>query len=78
MIILRWRKDMEEKEYTMNRTEQKEQLLSQTSFTVEDLLMLVQILRSNDPAYEGFYLRRFGGVPAWDLNLYVRKERIDG
>ena len=32
----------------MNRTEQKEQLLSQTSFTVEDLLMLVQILRSNE------------------------------
>ena len=29
------------------------------------------------PGYHGFYLRRFGGVPAWDLNLYVRKEKPD-
>lgn len=32
----------------MNLSEQKEKLLSQTSFSVEDLLMLVQILRSEE------------------------------
>ena len=44
----------------------------------EDLFALPLQIHKEHPAYEGFYLRRFGGVPAWDLNLYVRKERIDG
>lgn len=44
----------------------------------EDLFALALFLHEFHPEYKGYYLRRFGGVPAWDLNLYVRKEPIDG
>ncbi|MBE6632841.1 MAG: FkbM family methyltransferase [Ruminococcaceae bacterium] len=43
----------------------------------EDLYALPLHLKSEFPAYKGYYLRRFGGVPAWDLNLYVTKEERD-
>ncbi len=43
----------------------------------EDLFALPLQIHRDHPAYQGFYLRRFGGIPAWDLNLYVRKERLD-
>ena len=42
----------------------------------EDLYDLPLLLKEQFPAYEGYYLRRKRGVPAWDLNLYVRKEKI--
>ncbi len=44
----------------------------------EDLFALPLLIRREFPAYRGFYLRRFGGLPTWDLNLYVTKEIIDG
>ncbi|MBQ8433106.1 MAG: FkbM family methyltransferase [Clostridia bacterium] len=37
----------------------------------EDLFALPLLVKALFPAYQGFYLRRFAGVPAWDLNLYV-------
>jgi len=40
----------------------------------EDLYDLPLLLNRQFPAYKGYYLRRKRGVPAWDLNLYVRKE----
>lgn len=40
----------------------------------EDIFALPLLLHSQFPNYNAFYLRRFGGVPAWDLNLYVKKE----
>lgn len=40
----------------------------------EDLFALPLWIHRQFPDYRGFYLRRFGGVPAWDLNLYVRKK----
>jgi len=40
----------------------------------EDLFDLPLLLREQFPAYRGYYLRRCRGIPAWDLNLYVRKE----
>ncbi len=40
----------------------------------EDIFALPLLLREQFPAYTSFYLRRFGGVPAWDLNLYVKKD----
>lgn len=43
----------------------------------EDLYALPLWLKERFPAYKGYYLRRFGGVPAWDLNLYVTKEERD-
>ncbi len=43
----------------------------------EDLFALPLLIHRLFPGYHGFYLRRFGGVPAWDLNLYVRKEKPD-
>ena len=39
----------------------------------EDLFALPLLVKEQFPAYTGFYLRRFEGVPAWDLNLYVKK-----
>ena len=39
----------------------------------EDLFALPLLVKERFPAYTGFYLRRFEGVPAWDLNLYVKK-----
>jgi FkbM family methyltransferase len=43
----------------------------------EDLFALPLLVKEMFPNYKGFYLRRFAGVPAWDLNLYVRKEEIE-
>lgn len=43
----------------------------------EDLFSLPILLHDLFPAYKGFYLRRFCGIPAWDLNLYLTKEAID-
>ena len=43
----------------------------------EDLYEIPLRVRREFPFYGGFYLRRFGGVPAWDLNLYVTKEKRD-
>ena len=40
----------------------------------EDLYDLPLLLKEEFPTYDGYYLRRRRGVPAWDLNLYVRKE----
>lgn len=41
----------------------------------EDLFALPLLVKEQFPAYTGFYLRRFRGVPAWDLNLYVKKQK---
>ena len=38
--------------------------------------MISQDIRKIAPDYNGFYLRRMAGVPAWDINLYVTKEKI--
>ena len=43
----------------------------------EDLFELPLLIRKQFPDYNAFYLRRFGGVPAWDINLYVKKEPRD-
>jgi len=40
----------------------------------EDLFALPLLIHKLFPHYNRYYLRRFGGVPAWDLNLYVEKE----
>lgn len=42
----------------------------------EDLFDLPLLLNRLFPSYQGYYLRRKRGVPAWDLNLYVRKEKL--
>ena len=39
----------------------------------EDVFALPLMIKELFPSYGGFYLRRFRGVPAWDLNLYVKK-----
>lgn len=39
----------------------------------EDLFALPLFLHERFGAYTGFFLRRFAGLPAWDLNLYVRR-----
>lgn len=39
----------------------------------EDLFALPLLIKEHFPDYSSFYLRRFGGLPAWDLNLYVKK-----
>lgn len=41
-----------------------------------DLFDLPLLFHRLFPDYRGFYLRRFRGVPAWDVNLYLRKEEI--
>ena len=41
----------------------------------EDLFRLPLLIHTMFPCYKGFYLRRFGGIPAWDLNLYVKETR---
>lgn len=38
----------------------------------EDLFALPLLIRREFPGYRRFYLRRFAGVPAWDLNLYCK------
>ena len=40
----------------------------------EDLFSLPLMIKERFPAYEGFYLRRRAGYPAWDLTLYVTKK----
>ncbi len=42
----------------------------------EDLFSLPLLIRQLFPDYRGFYLRRFRGIPAWDLNLYVTRDEI--
>ena len=42
----------------------------------EDLFALPLHIRKIASHYNGFYLRRMAGVPAWDINLYVVKENI--
>ncbi len=37
----------------------------------EDLFALPLLLHELFGQYRGIYLRRFGGIPAWDLNLYL-------
>ena len=37
----------------------------------EDLFALPLHIKAIAPHYQGFYLRRLRGIPAWDLNLYV-------
>ncbi len=39
----------------------------------EDLFDLPLLIRNRFPVYEKYYIRRFPGIPAWDLNLYVKK-----
>ena len=36
----------------------------------EDMFALPLLIREMFPQYEGFYIRRLCGVPAWDLNLF--------
>ena len=38
----------------------------------EDLFALPLLIHRNFPQYRHFYLRRFAGIPAWDLNLYCK------
>ena len=38
----------------------------------EDLFALPLLIRSRFPQYKHLYLRRFPGIPAWDLNLYCK------
>ncbi|MBQ9761415.1 MAG: FkbM family methyltransferase [Clostridia bacterium] len=40
----------------------------------EDLFRLPLLLHEMFPDYQGIYLRRFGGIPAWDLNLYLTRQ----
>ena len=42
----------------------------------EDIFALPLHVKAIAPHYKGFYLRRLRGIPAWDLNLYVTKEKI--
>ena len=42
----------------------------------EDIFALPLYVKAIAPHYKGFYLRRLRGIPAWDLNLYVTKEKI--
>ena len=42
----------------------------------EDLFALPLHIKAIAPHYQGFYLRRMRGIPAWDINLYVTKEKI--
>jgi FkbM family methyltransferase len=39
----------------------------------EDLFALPLFIKEHYPQYNRFYLRRFAGVPAWDINLYCEK-----
>lgn len=38
----------------------------------EDIFSLPLLLHELFPNYKGYYLRRLRGIPAWDLNLYVK------
>ncbi len=39
----------------------------------EDLFALPLMIKEKFPQYNRFYLRRFGGIPAWDINLYCER-----
>lgn len=39
----------------------------------EDLFSLPLMIRERFPKYQKFFIRRFAGIPAWDLNLYVMR-----
>ena len=41
---------------------------------VDDLFALPLMIRKRFPFYKTFFLRRFGGIPAWDLNFYARED----
>ena len=43
----------------------------------EDLFALPLHIHKIAPHYKDFYLRRMAGVPAWDINLYVTKDKQD-
>ena len=43
----------------------------------EDMFALPLYVHKIASQYSGFYLRRFTGIPAWDLNLYLTKEKRD-
>ena len=38
----------------------------------EDIFALPLLIKQRFPNYKHFYLRRFAGIPAWDLNLYCK------
>ena len=42
----------------------------------EDLFALPLHIHKIAPHYNCFYLRRMRGIPAWDINLYVKREKI--
>lgn len=39
----------------------------------EDIFALPLLIHREFPTYTQFYMRRFSGVPAWDLNLYCKR-----
>ena len=57
-------------------TEHSPTLLVSLYHRSEDLFALPLHVQKIAPHYNGFYLRRMAGVPAWDINLYVTKEEI--
>jgi len=57
-------------------TEHAPTLLVSLYHRSEDLFALPLHIKAIAPHYQGFYLRRMRGIPAWDINLYVRKEKI--
>lgn len=56
---------------TVNRC--KPRLMVSLYHRNEDLFALPLLLHSLFPSYKKYYLRRRGGIPAWDINLYVEK-----
>lgn len=42
----------------------------------EDLFSLPLQIKRDHPEYQGYYLRRLRGIPAWDINLYVTKDEV--
>ena len=57
-------------------TEHAPTLLVSLYHRSEDLFALPLHIKAIAPHYKGFYLRRLRGIPAWDINLYVTKEKI--
>ena len=57
-------------------TEHAPTLLVSLYHRSEDLFALPLHIHKIAPHYNGFYLRRMRGIPAWDINLYVTKETI--
>ncbi len=56
---------------TLNRC--RPVLLVSLYHRVDDLFALPRMIREKFPFYNKFFLRRFGGIPAWDLNFYARE-----